>query len=135
VNGRSNQLIGVSALVMFARFVYKDGKRVRQFDVLELERRSVAFFPLTWTVVHPIDENSPVYGMTEADLRASEAEFLVLLTATDETFATVVHQRSSYKSDEIRFGSRFVSVYGANQPGEPISINIKRLSKTEQAGS
>jgi len=133
VNGRNNQLIEVKAKVMFARFVYENGKRIRKFDLLELERRSVTFFPLTWTVVHPIDENSPVQGFTEADLRASEAEFLILLTATDETFATVVHQRSSYKPDEIMFGYKFVSIYNQMKNGDPVSIDVRRLSQVERA--
>lgn len=132
VNGRNNQLTEVKAQVMFARFMDENGKRVRKFDVLPLERRSVTFFPLTWTVVHPIDEASPLWGWSEADLRASDAEFLILLTATDETFATIVHQRSSYKVDEIRFGQKFVNIYN-NRPGEPISIDVRRLSQIERA--
>jgi inward rectifier potassium channel len=132
VNGRNNQLIEVKAQVMFARFQNENGKRVRKFDTLALERRSVTFFPLTWTVVHPIDEGSPLWDCTVDDLRASDAEFLILLTATDETFATVVHQRSSYKPDEIRFGYKFVSIYN-NKLGERISIDVRRLSQIAKA--
>jgi inward rectifier potassium channel len=131
VNSRSNQLIEMRALVTFARFVEENGRRVRKFDVLSLERRSVTFFPLTWTVVHPIDEGSPLYGCTMEDLVAADAEFLILLTATDETFATVVHQRSSYKPTEILFGHKFISIYN-NAPNEPVSIDVRRLSKVEQ---
>ena len=131
VNGRNNQLIEVKAQVTYARFVDENGKRIRKFDVLTLERRSITFFPLTWTVVHPIDEGSPLWGCTMDDLKAADAEFLILLTATDETFATVVHQRSSYKPDEIIFGSKFVSIYN-NQPGERVSIDVHRLSKVER---
>jgi inward rectifier potassium channel len=65
------------------------------------------------------------------DLRAADSEFLIMLTATDETFAAVVHQRSSYKPDEIRFGHKFVSIYN-NAPGEPVSIDVKRLSQVEK---
>jgi inward rectifier potassium channel len=132
VNSRSNQLIEMRALVTFARFVEENGRRVRKFDVLALERRSVTFFPLTWTVVHPIDEGSPLFGCTMEDLVAADAEFLILLTATDETFATVVHQRSSYKPSEILFGHKFVSIYN-NQPGETVSIDVRRLSKVDRA--
>ncbi|MFN6964609.1 MAG: transporter [Pyrinomonadaceae bacterium] len=133
VNGRNNQLTEVRAQVIFTHWTNKAGKAVRNFDLLELERRSVTFFPLSWTVVHPIDENSPMYGLTEDDLRACDAEFLILLTAVDETFATVVHQRSSYKSDEIRFGHRFVSMYNESDNGEPISIDVRKLSRVEPA--
>jgi inward rectifier potassium channel len=132
VNSRSNQLIEMRALVTFARFVEENGRRVRKFDVLALERRSVTFFPLTWTVVHPIDEGSPLFGCTMEDLVAADAEFLILLTATDETFATVVHQRSSYKPSEILFGHKFVSIYN-NHPGETVSIDVRRLSKVDRA--
>lgn len=132
INGRNNQLIEVKAQVTFARFVTENGKRIRKFDTLTLERRSVTFFPLTWTVVHPIDEGSPLWSCTEDDLLAADAEFLILLTATDETFATVVHQRSSYKPDEVLFGRKFMNIYN-NAPGERISIDVGRLSKVENA--
>jgi len=128
VNGRSNQLIEVEAKVMFTRFVEENGSVVRRFDLLELERKNVAFFPLAWTIVHPINEKSPLYGLTPEDLRKSDTEFLILLTATDETFAQVVHTRSSYKPEEIKFGYKFISIYNPAEEGETISINIKKLS-------
>ena len=132
VNGRSNQLIEVEVKLTFARFVEENGKIVRRFDLLELERKNVAFFPLAWTVVHPINEKSPLYNLTPEDLTKSNAEFLVLLTATDETFAQVVNTRSSYKPEEIKFGHKFVSIYNPVEEGETISINIKKLSATEK---
>ncbi len=135
VNNRNNQLFQVGAKVMFARFVNENGKRVRRFDLLELERRTIVFFPLTWTVVHPIDKDSPLFGMTLDDLRRSEAEILVLLTATDETFAAAVHARSSYKWQEIVFGAKFVSIYNEIRHGEPISIDVRKLSKIERLGA
>ena len=131
VNGRNNQLIEIQAKVLFARFVTEDGRRVRRFDILELERRSVVFFPLTWTVVHPIDERSPLYRLTESDLHAGDAEILILLAATDETFAQTVHARSSYKPEQIVFGHKFVSIYNTPHPDEPLSIDVRRLSKIE----
>ena len=132
VNGRNSQLLEVKAQVIYARFVDENGRRVRKFDLLPLERRSVSFFPLTWTVVHPIDEGSPLWGCSMEDLRAADAEFLIVLNATDEIFAAVVYQRSSYKPDEIRFGHKFVSIYN-NQPGERVSIDVRLLSRTEKA--
>ncbi|NOT47411.1 MAG: transporter [Acidobacteria bacterium] len=133
VNARNNQLIQVGAQVLFARFENENGRQVRRFDILELERRTVSIFPLSWTIVHPIDSGSPFYGLTQNDLRNSDAEILVLLTATDETFAAVVHTRSSYKADEVIFGSKFVSIYNEMQAGEPISIDVKKLSAIEAA--
>jgi inward rectifier potassium channel len=133
VNGRSSQLIEVGAQVMFARFVNENGRVVRRFDILPLERRRVTFFPLTWTIVHPIDEGSPLYGLTAEDLKRTDAEILILLTATDETFSTVVHTRRSYKPDEVRLGYKFVNIYNESADGEPISIDVRKLSVIEKA--
>lgn len=132
-NGRNNQLIDVAAQVAFSRFCSEPGGRVvRKFDLLKLERENVSFFPLAWTVVHPIDEDSPMYGMSADDLIRIDAEFLILLTATDETFAQTVHTRSSYKASEVKFGHKFSTMYNPIENHEPISIDIRKLSAVER---
>lgn len=133
VNGRSSQMIDVEAKVMFARFCDENGAQVRKFDALELERRKVAFFPLSWTVVHPIDENSPMWRMDEAALHRTDAEIVILLSAMDETFSQVVNSRTSYKADQIRFGSKFINIYNEMRDDQPISIDVRKLSLTERA--
>lgn len=133
VNGRSSQLIELEIKVLFARFVNENGRAVRRFDFLELERSKVTFLPLSLTVVHPIDENSPLKGLTSEDYIRTDAELLILITAIDETFAQTVHTRSSYKPDEIRCGHKFVSIYNEVEDGEPISIDIRKLSQIEPA--
>ena len=134
VNGRNNQLIELSAQVSVAHFVEEeDGKLKRRFDLLELERRKVAFLPLAWTIVHPIDRNSPLYGLTESDFQKRDAEIFILLSGTDETFAQIVHTRASYKPENIRYGYKFANMYNAVEPDQPISIDIRKLSKIEKA--
>ncbi|HNU07073.1 MAG TPA: hypothetical protein PKO33_04845 [Pyrinomonadaceae bacterium] len=132
-NSRNNQLIDVNAQVAFSRFCEEGGKTVRKFDLLPLERENVSFFPLAWTIVHPIDESSPMFGMTAEEFSKSDAEILILLTATDETFAQTVHTRSSYKAAEIKFGYRFSTMYNPIENHEPISIDIRKLSAIEQS--
>ena len=63
-NGRTNQLIELKAQVLLGRFATEDGRKVRRFDNLTLERAEVMFFPLSWTVVHPITADSPLAGAT-----------------------------------------------------------------------
>jgi inward rectifier potassium channel len=133
VNGRSSQLIEVAIKVLFARFVNENGRTVRRFDFLDLERENVTFLPLALTVVHPITDNSPLKGLTQEDLERTDAELLILITATDETFAQEVHTRSSYKPNEIRCGYKFVSVYNEVAEGETISIDVRKLSKVVPA--
>jgi inward rectifier potassium channel len=133
VNNRNNQLIELRAQVLYARFVEENGNFVRRFDLLKLERDKVSFFPLAWTVVHPIDEDSPLYNCTEEDFRNNDAEILVLLSAIDETFAQAVHTRTSYKIDELKFGYKFSNMYDQTNSDEPITIDVRKLSKIEKA--
>lgn len=133
VNSRQNQLIEVQAQVIFSRFEGSDESPSRRFDLLKLERDRVSFFPLGWTIVHPIDEKSPMFNLTEKDLEKSDAEVLILLSATDEIFAQMVYTRSSYKTKEIKFGYKFANFYNETASDEPISIDIRKLSKIERA--
>ena len=69
VNQRSNVLIEIRASVILMIIDGSSGVPTRQFVTLTTERDNIYFFPLTWTVVHPIDESSPLFGKTAADLR------------------------------------------------------------------
>ena len=128
-NARSNQLVELEAKVLFSRI---EGAH-RRYDQLNLERSRVTFFPLSWTVVHPIDEKSPMFGMTNAEFAAKDAEVMILLTGTDETFSQVVHGRSSYKPEEILVGHKFVNIYNPIGDDGTVSIDVRKLSDTEVA--
>ncbi len=90
------------------------------------------FLPLHWVVVHPIDEHSPLHGVAEEDLVASDAEFLVLLTMTEETFSQEIHARSSYKFQEVVWGARFGDMFLRDTlDPELLSIDLGRLHQIE----
>lgn len=132
INGRDNELIDVEARVVLTRFEDRDdGSQQRRYYQLRLERERVAFFPLSWTIVHPIDNASPLYGWTQDDLVRSRAEFLVLLTATEVAFSQTVQSRSSYTAEEIVWGARFTSLFQAKDSA--LSIDMDRFNSVEQA--
>ncbi len=128
-NARANQLLELEAKVLFSRM---DGSS-RQYDQLNLERTRVVFFPLSWTIVHPIDEKSPMWGMSAEELAERDAEFLVLMSGVDETFSQIVHARTSYKPAEIVFGHRFTNIYNAVSTDGTVSIDVRKLGRTEPA--
>ena len=132
VNRRQNELIEVKARVILSRFEDRDGRRQRVYHTLELERPFVAFFPLSWTVVHPIDEQSPLWGWTEQQSIAAESEFLVLMTATDEVFAQTVHSRTSYSANEVIWNARFTSMFTDREGG--IGFNSSKIHAIERIG-
>jgi inward rectifier potassium channel len=131
-NERKSQLVEVQATVSLSRLETENGRRVRRFHPLPLERERVAFFPLQWVVVHPIDGTSPLVGATAESLAAEEAEFLILLTGVDETFAQTLHVRSSYKPEEIVVGARFADMFLPPRDGK-IRVDMSRLDDIESA--
>lgn len=131
-NERSSQLVDVEARIVLALFDQVDGHATRRFNVLSLERNRVALFPLSWTIVHPIDEGSPLYGLTEQNLAERGAEFLVLLTASDETFMQTVHARSSYRYDEIVWGARFSDIFAHDRAAQDLTVDISRIHAYER---
>jgi len=131
-NERSSQLIDVEARVVVALFDRRDGHATRRFSVLSLERNRVALFPLSWTVVHPLEENSPLYGLSERDLAEKGAELLVLLTGLDETFMQTVHARSSYRYDEIVWGARFSDIFEKDRAAHDLTVDISRIHAFEK---
>jgi inward rectifier potassium channel len=126
-NERTTQLIEVEATVSLS--LWLAGRR--KFYELPLERRKIFFFPLHWVLVHPIDEKSPLWGLSDEALRAAQAEVMVLLTAVEEDFGQTVHARSSYQAEEIVWGARFSDIYLQTEDGR-VGIDIGRLHEIER---
>jgi inward rectifier potassium channel len=132
-NRRRSEIIQLEAQVLFS-YVEPDGRgrHIRRYQVLALERNKVTFFPLAWTIVHPIDEQSPLARRTKNDLIAEEVEILVLLSGVDEAFAQTVHARTSYRPDEIVWNARFASIFMPPQAGM-LGIDLAKLHEVESA--
>jgi inward rectifier potassium channel len=127
-----SEIIQLQATVMLSRFEIVGGLKQRRFYELKLERPAVVFFPLSWTIVHPIDDQSPLKGVTEQELLSSDAEFLVLLSGMDETFSQNVQTRSSYKAAEILWNARFRNIFVRDSEGRSISIDVSLLDEIEK---
>jgi len=130
-NGRTSQLIEVQIQVILTKLEQVNGTSIRKFYDLDLERQRVVFFTLSWTVVHPIDPSSPIWGLTKKDLIDADAEVLILLTGTDETLSQTVHSRSSYKADEIVWGAKFANMFLRSEAAGIIGMNLNRIHDIE----
>jgi inward rectifier potassium channel len=126
VNQRLNSLMELQARVMLMIVENVDGELRRNFKILNLERESVIFFPLTWTVVHPIDQESPLYGKTAEDLEKYQAELMILVKGFDDTFSQTVHARYSYRYDEFKWGARFAPAFEVDSEGD-IVLDVNRV--------
>jgi len=132
VNRRSNNLIEVEARVMLMTVEVCNGLPSRRYTNLELERNQVLFLPLTWTVVHPIIESSPLFGKTAEDLMLLQAEVVIMMRGYDETFGQIVYARYSYRFDEIEWGAKFASAFEVDARGDML-LWVDRVGLTEPA--
>ncbi len=131
-NLRDNQLIDVRARVLCSMIDPQDPAKGRRYAQLALERSEVTFFPLAWTVVHPITPESPIYGLSLEALQQGDYEFLSIISATDETFAQVVHARSSYKHDEIVWGAKFQNIFNPADSDGKLSVDVERIDNFDR---
>jgi len=126
VNKRVNSLMELQATMMLMTVEGGGANPKRTYTVLKLERPSVYFFPLTWTVVHPIDSESPLYGKTAEELAILQSEFLILIKGWDDTFSQTVHSRYSYRYDEIAWGARFEPSFYVDGEGDLV-LEVDRV--------
>jgi inward rectifier potassium channel len=118
-NMRSSQIVEATVHVVFARQEQTaEGESVRRFYDLRLTRYRNAIFSFSWTVVHPIDTDSPLYGLTPAMVKASRAELTVSVTGIDEIVSQTVHSRHSYDAADIIWGARMVDIISRSPDGE-----------------
>ncbi len=131
VNRRKRNLLELEAKVLLMTVDKSKQTPIRKYFQLTLERPSVYFFPLPWTIVHPIDKKSPLYRKTAEDLARVHAEVLILIKGFDETFGQVVHTRSSYRFDEIVWGARFIPAFSIDAHGDVV-IHLDDIDKMER---
>lgn len=107
----------------------KEGERVRKIHDLSLVRSQSPAFALSWTVLHPIGPNSPLYGATPRSLIDQVIEIVVTLTGIDETLSQNIHARHSYTAEEILFNTRFADVFSLLPNGER-TLDLSRFHDT-----
>ena len=129
-NRRKNELIELNASLAFSFVELVNGESVRRYRPLALDRSKVTFFPLAWTIVHPITPDSPIWGLAEEQLVARDAEVLLLVSGIDDTFAATVHARTSYKADEIVWDAKFTNIFVPPDEAGILSADISRINET-----
>jgi inward rectifier potassium channel len=132
-NVRANQIVEAHIHVVLARQERTlEGEEVRRFYDLDLTRYRNTIFNYSWTAIHPIDINSPLYGATAQSLKASDAEITVSLTGIDETFSQTVYARYYYDAEDIIWGARLADITSRTPEGE-FYLNFARYDQVVPA--
>jgi inward rectifier potassium channel len=107
----------------------ENGQSTYKFFDLALERNKVDSLPMNWTVVHPIDEKSPLNGFSEEDIKAADLEIYVLIRGFDDVFSNFVLRRTSYTYKEIQFNRKFVPMYHESEDGKTTILELNKLNE------
>lgn len=130
-NMRANRIVEANIHVVFTRWeTTVEGESIRRFYDLIMTRSRSAMFALSWTAVHRIVEDSPLFGQTHDSLANSQPEIVVSITGLDETFSQTIHARHTYELDEIIWGARFADVLILDPDGSR-SIDYTRFDDVE----
>jgi inward rectifier potassium channel len=110
-NERSNLIIEATVhAALVRRETTLEGQMFTRFYDLKLEREQTSVFALSWTIMHTIDEASPLYGLTQKDLHDTVTTLTVSISGMDDTLNDFVHARQSYAAEHIYFGHHFVDI-------------------------
>ncbi|RQO31578.1 Ion transport 2 domain protein [Taibaiella sp. KBW10] len=124
---KNARLSEISVQVTASMMVEENGKTINKVFALPLQFSTINILYLGWTVVHPINNDSPIWGMSFADLEVVDFEFMIYLKAYDEDFSNTVISRTSYTYDEIVNGAKFVTMYYDSTEGAGTIIDMKKL--------
>ena len=121
-NGRLGVLLdAVAKLNVLLSATSSAGNRFRRAQELRLERTHLPAFPLTWTLMHVLDEQSPLHGCDAARAIAARAQLFVTIEARDPTLAALVHEIRNYALEDIRFGMRYAEAVTIAEDGTTVA--------------
>ena len=130
-NASRSELIETEVQVLMAfNQREEDGSLSRKFYPLGLEINKISFFSLSWTIVHALNDQSPIFNFSAQDILDANAEIMVLVKGTDETSQQVVHTRRSYSGEEIVWNAKFSPVIERTEHGVP-KVLTRRIGAHE----
>jgi inward rectifier potassium channel len=131
-NERGNRIVDANVHLTLLRLeTSHEGHKMRRFHDMRLARSHVPILQLTWTVMHPLDEKSPLYNMKPEMLKESDAEIIISLTGLDETLSQTIHARYSYLAEEILYGYTFEDIM-RRLDDRRMEINYSRFHSTKK---
>ena len=124
---RKSQLMDLEAQISCSWIENIDGVERRRFQALQLERHKIFVFPLNWNLVHPINEDSPLYGKLHEELLKQSIEFIIFVKGFDVVFNQTVYSGNSYTADEMVWNASFAPMYDTS-PEEGLVLDLDKIN-------
>jgi inward rectifier potassium channel len=125
---KNTNYIDAEANVNLAMSIEENGVLVNKFFALNLEMKKINTLTLSWTLVHPINEESPLYQFTASDFAAIKGEILVIIKTFDDMFSTTVAARTSYTFEEVVYGAKYEIMYAKNADNTRTILHLDKLN-------
>lgn len=125
---KNTNLMDAEARMTLGMIVNENGKMVNKFYTLAMEMVKINSLTLSWTLVHPINEDSPFHGFTKDDFSNAEGEVIVYVKAFDDLFSTTVATSTSYTFNEVIYGAKFDMMYGENEDNTTTILHLDKLN-------
>ena len=130
-NERSSNLMELEVTSNFSWIDSSTENPNRQFLQLKYEVSKIAMFPTSWTLVHVINEESPMYGMTLQAMKDAEVEIFILIKGFDESYSQTIYSRSSFTAKDIVFGAKFVRPFFVDETGMLV-LDLRKVGEYEK---
>jgi inward rectifier potassium channel len=128
---KNNHLTDVEANVTLALHEKEGDKTVTKFYPLKLEMAKINSLPLSWTLVHALNDDSPLYNYTKEDVVEKKMEVIVYIKAFDDHFSNVVQQRTSYLYTQLIYGAKFLPMFERAQAGDYTLLELNKINAHE----
>ncbi len=129
---KNNSLSEVEVKLSMAITTEENGKLTDKFFDLPLEMTKITGLALSWTIVHPVDDKSPFYGLTKEDIASTDIEIMVFVKAFDQVFSNTVASRTSFVSAEIVWGAKFKMMYEPSHDKTKTILNLDMLNAYDE---
>ncbi len=130
-NERSNKIIGAEvALTLIIGETTQEGQSMRRIYDLDLVRNHMPMLALTWLVIHPVNQNSPLAKLSQEAL--AEADFILVATmkGLDETVSQTIHSNHTYSFEDMKWNHRFVDLYRKDGSDDQAYIDLTLIHET-----
>jgi inward rectifier potassium channel len=125
---KNTNLTDAEAFVTVGILIDENGVISNKFYNLPLEMNKINALTLSWTLVHPIDEESPLYNLKQSDYKDTSGEILVFVKTFDDMYSSTVAKRTSYTFNEVVYGAKFTSMYSKNESNTKTVLHLEKLN-------
>ena len=125
---KNTNLTDAEAFVTVGILIDENGVISNKFYNLPLEMSKINSLTLSWTLVHPIDEESPLFNLNQSDYKNTIGEILVYIKTFDDMYSSTVAKRTSYTFNEVVYGAKFSPMYSKNESNTKTVLHLDNLN-------